>query len=54
MSPVEAYHAEFVTCPRLYVVQADGPPSLTFGTEFNRMMQTVYHAASLTEPGWTP
>jgi hypothetical protein len=46
LSPVEAYHAEFVIGPRLYVVQADGPPSSTFGAEFERVGQTVYEAAS--------
>jgi hypothetical protein len=46
LSPVEAYHAEFVIGPRLYVVQADGPPSSTFGAEFHRVLQTVYEAAS--------
>jgi hypothetical protein len=28
------------------VVQADGPPSSTFGAEFDRLAQTVYEAAS--------
>jgi hypothetical protein len=46
LSPVEAYHAEFVIGPQLHVVQADGPPSSTFGAEFDRMVQTVYEAAS--------
>jgi hypothetical protein len=43
---VEAYHAEFVIGPQLYVVQADGPPSSSFGAEFDRVLQTVYEAAS--------
>jgi hypothetical protein len=46
MSPVEAYHAEFVIGPQLYVVQADGRPSPTFGAEFDRLVQTVYETAS--------
>jgi hypothetical protein len=46
LSPVEAYHAEFVIGPQLYVVQADGPPSSTFGPKFDRVMQTVYEAAT--------
>lgn len=44
--PVEAYHAEFVIGPQLHVIQADGPPSSTFGAEFDRVVQTVYEAAS--------
>jgi hypothetical protein len=46
LSPVEAYHAEFVIGPRLYVVQADGLPSSTSGAEFDGVVQTVYDAAS--------
>ena len=44
--PVEAYHAEFVIGQQLYVVQADGPPKSTFGADFDRLVQTVYEAAS--------
>jgi len=44
--PVEAYHAEFVIGPQLYVLQADGPPSSTFGAEFDKVVRTVYEAAS--------
>jgi hypothetical protein len=47
---VEAYHAEFVIGPQLYVVQADGPPRSTFGAEFDRLVQTVYEAASSSGP----
>jgi hypothetical protein len=46
MSPVEAYHGEFVIGPQLYVLQADGRPSSTFGAGFDRLVQTVYAAAS--------
>jgi hypothetical protein len=46
LSRVEAYHAEFVIGPQLYVLQEDGPPSSTFGAEFDRVVQTVYKAAS--------
>jgi hypothetical protein len=46
MSPVEAYHAEFVIGRQLYVVQADGRPSSSFGAAFDRLVQTVYEAAS--------
>jgi hypothetical protein len=46
MNPVEAYHAEFVIGPRLYVLQRDGPPSPTFGAEFDKVLRTVYEAAS--------
>jgi hypothetical protein len=45
-SKVEAHHAEFVVGPQLYVVQADGRPSATFSAEFDRVMRTVYEAAS--------
>jgi hypothetical protein len=43
---VEAHHAEFVIGPQLYVVQVDGPPSSTFSAEFDKIMRTVYEAAS--------
>jgi hypothetical protein len=43
---VEAHHAEFVIGSQLYVVQADGRPSATFGAEFDRIMRNVYEAAS--------
>ena len=46
ISPVEAYHAEFVIGPRLYVLQRDGPPSSTFGAEFDKVLRTVHEAAS--------
>jgi hypothetical protein len=46
LSPVEAYHAEFVIGPKLYVLQRDGPPSSTFGAEFDKVLRTVYEAAS--------
>jgi hypothetical protein len=46
LSKVEAHHAEFVIGRQLYVVQADGRPSSTFSTEFDRVMRTVYEAAS--------
>jgi hypothetical protein len=46
MPPVEAYHAEFVIGPKLYVLQRDGPPSSTFAAEFDKVLQTVYEAAS--------
>jgi hypothetical protein len=45
-SKVEAHHAEFVIGRQLYVVQADGPPSATVSAEFDRVMRTVYEAAS--------
>jgi hypothetical protein len=45
----EAYHAEFVIGPRLYVAQVDGPPSSTFSTDFNTLMRTVYRSASSAE-----
>jgi hypothetical protein len=65
-SKVEAHHAEFVIGPQLYVVQADGRPSATFSAEFDRIMRSVYEAASGThdlsrflmrtdeEPGFRP
>lgn len=43
---VEAHHAEFVIGAQLYVVQADGRPSATFGAEFDRIMRSVYEAAA--------
>jgi hypothetical protein len=46
LAPVEAYHAEFVIGPQLYVLQRDGPPSPTFGAEFDKVLRTVYEAAS--------
>ena len=46
MSKVEAHHAEFVIGPQLYVVQADGRPSATFSANFDKLMRTVYAAAS--------
>ena len=46
VSKVEAHHAEFVIGPQLYVVQVDGPPSSTFSAEFDKVMRTVYEAAS--------
>jgi hypothetical protein len=46
MSPVEAYHGEFVIGPQLYMVHADGPPSATLGAEFKRVLQPVHEAAS--------
>jgi hypothetical protein len=46
MNPVEAYHAEFVIGPQLYVLQRDGPPRKTFGAEFDKALRTVYEAAS--------
>lgn len=49
-SPVEAYHAEFVIGPRLYVVQAHGFPSSTFRADFNKLIRTVYGAASSGQP----
>jgi hypothetical protein len=42
----EAHHAEFVIGSQLYVVQADGRPSTTFGAEFDRIMRSVYEAAA--------
>lgn len=45
-SKVEAHHAEFVIGPQLYVVQADGRPSATFSAEFDRLILSVYEAAS--------
>jgi hypothetical protein len=45
-SKVEAHHAEFVIGRQLYVVQADGSPSATFSAEFDRVMRSVYEAAS--------
>ena len=46
MSKVEAHHAEFVIGSQLYVVQADGRPSATFSAGFDKLMRTVYAAAS--------
>ena len=46
ISKVEAHHAELVIGPQLYVVQADGPPSATSSAEFDKLMRTVYAAAS--------
>jgi hypothetical protein len=46
MIPVEAYHAEFVIGSQLYVLQEDGPPSSTLAADFDRLVQTVYEAAS--------
>ena len=43
---VEAHHAEFVIGRQLYVVQADGAPDATFSAEFERVMRSVYEAAS--------
>jgi hypothetical protein len=43
---VEAHHAEFVIGSQLYVVQADGRPSATFSAGFDRLMRSVYEAAS--------
>jgi hypothetical protein len=48
-SGVEAHHAEFVTGPRLYVVQVSGPPSPTFTADFDKLMRTIYGSASSTE-----
>jgi hypothetical protein len=48
-SRVEAHHAEFVIGPQLYVVQVDGKPSSTFSADFDKLMRTVYGAASSAE-----
>jgi hypothetical protein len=45
ISPVEAYHAEFVIGPRLYVLQRDGAPSSTFDAKFDKVLRTVHEAA---------
>jgi hypothetical protein len=48
-SRVEAHHAEFAIGPQLYVVQMDGKPSSTFSADFDKLMRTVYGAASSAE-----
>jgi hypothetical protein len=48
---VEAHHAEFVIGPQLFVVQADGPPREGFSVAFDKVMRTVYAAASGSSTG---
>lgn len=42
----EAFHAEFVIGPRLYVLQMDGPPDSSLDTSFEAALKTVYEGAS--------
>jgi hypothetical protein len=46
LSPVEAYHGEFVVGSQLYVVQMDSAPSPALEVEFNRVVEALYEAAS--------
>ena len=46
----EAYHAEFVIGPRLYVIQMDSSPGKALGAAFDRSVKTFYEGVSSSEP----